>query len=1257
MTDFNVTARFEADASAYLNAVNQARSATEQLGNAADKAGQQTKGAFQGSGQGLKQTSDSATKATTSIKEVGDAAGHTGRHAKSAFEGIGNGIQAANISLDGAAGKYTNLGNRASVALQKAAQGVRNHERELNQVGGAITTIGAGWTALNTTMAYTGIEYNTLQQVATKSMETMMGSIEGANMQMERFHAFADESPFSRATFLEAQRQLMAFGMEAERVVPSLEGIQDAVAAIGGGNAEIMQLVDIFGAIQGQGKITGRELQRMGQMGIDAADIIGEQMGKSGAAIRDEITAGALDADTAIEALTTGMSVRFEGAAAGLKETFEGAIDRVQAAFRDLSGHMFEWAVGSEGGGLFVDLANGAADLMREIEKLPGPILNAIGVISTIGSTATLAAGGFMLLAPRAVEAWDAFVKISNATGATRLLERIRSIGPGAATALRNVGRFAGIAAGALAAIYLAGDIFTDDQIYSVEDMDRAVESLARTGSEASMDRIFSDWATTKGLPGIQHSTDDINSMSDAMAVLGAERTWQDNLNQFVDGLLGWSGAAASGITQVEEKVASFSDSLAGMVNSGDIEGAATAFQVLADSYAANGGEVDELVDIMPSYIDSLINAAAAAGVEIDATEALTWALTGVPPAALEAAGGIDAIGESDGLSKLGEEADAASASIEDVVAKIQVLGQEFRNAFLAEGDMYAAIDNFTQALEENGATLDATTEAGQRNRQALVSMFDASEEYAASILEAGGSTDEAAGAMRTAYDTMVDNAEAMGLTTGEAQDLAAELLNLPDGVDIDTYFDNAAQEMAMALANEIEAIPEHKTIGIAAQEDGSFVSVQQKVDELGNVTATVIVDAEGNVTEVTEEVREINGHEMTVYVDAEGNVYEIEEELRELEKMRPQSTVEVDADTTGAEEKISSVEETDAKATVDTDADTSGAQTALEQFGIMDWSTTVNTDADTSGAETSITGVTAAPWMTTITGLGEMSDAETKANTASRPRTTPFSSSANMSTAESSANTTARQRITPFGSSANMSTAEGAANTTARERFPQFTGLPNVGGAEGSLNTTARTRNAPINATKGADGVSGWLDGLTRARTAVVNVVRRITGAGGYTGGVVGADFGIPKLRGGGRLPYYGLGTDTILGIGSHGYPTALVDDGEWVISEQMSRKYHQALGLINADHPAIQHLAGLNDGGQAGRTRLATTVGGSSMNPTIDVSAPAVDTAAIVDALHSMPLQVTVNADGQAILRVVASAQHQATRGRPAAPIMQQG
>ncbi|MGJ9372253.1 phage tail tape measure protein [Nesterenkonia sp. CF4.4] len=86
----------------------------------------------------------------------------------------------------------------------------------------------------------------------------------------------------------------------------------------------------------------------------------------------------------------------------------------------------------------------------------------------------------------------------------------------------------------------------------------------------------------------------------------------------------------------------------------------------------------------------------------------------------------------------------------------------------------------------------------------------------------------------------------------------------------------------------------------------------------------------------------------------------------------------------------------------------------------------------------------------------------------------------------------------------------------------------------------------------------------------------------GGATGGRAGRDFGYPKLRNGGRLPYTGLGTDMILGVNSQGRPIADVDDGEWVIRERSANKYDSVLDRINRDHPSVQHLAGYAEGGR---------------------------------------------------------------------------
>lgn len=80
------------------------------------------------------------------------------------------------------------------------------------------------------------------------------------------------------------------------------------------------------------------------------------------------------------------------------------------------------------------------------------------------------------------------------------------------------------------------------------------------------------------------------------------------------------------------------------------------------------------------------------------------------------------------------------------------------------------------------------------------------------------------------------------------------------------------------------------------------------------------------------------------------------------------------------------------------------------------------------------------------------------------------------------------------------------------------------------------------------------------------------------------GGRINAPGRAGGGRLPYTGLGTDQILGISSQGNPTAWVDDGEWVIRERSASKYDRLLGLVNEDHPSVQHLAALASGGRVG-------------------------------------------------------------------------
>ena len=67
------------------------------------------------------------------------------------------------------------------------------------------------------------------------SFKTMLGSAEAASKHLEELRAFAAKTPFQFTDLVTASRRLQAFGFEAEKIIPMLRDIGDAVAAMGGG--------------------------------------------------------------------------------------------------------------------------------------------------------------------------------------------------------------------------------------------------------------------------------------------------------------------------------------------------------------------------------------------------------------------------------------------------------------------------------------------------------------------------------------------------------------------------------------------------------------------------------------------------------------------------------------------------------------------------------------------------------------------------------------------------------------------------------------------------------------------------------------------------------------------------------------------------------------------------------------------------------------------------------------------------------------
>jgi len=285
---------------------------------------------------GMEEAAKAARKVSGETEAAGKAAGAAGKSLDNAGKSaLGTGRQ-----LDNAGTTMAGAGQKAESSWAKLGNTIQKNEQSIKTVGTGLTVLGGAVTGIGAAALHTGMQYNTLQQTTRAALTTITGSAAEANAQMDQLDAFAKNSPFAKDVFIRAQQQLLGFGMEATRVIPTLDAIQDAVAATGGSSQDILEIANVLAKVQGTGKITAETLNELGIRGVDAATIIGEQMGQTGDEIRAGITKGTVGADSALQALTDGMKTRFDGAAAGVKETFAGAIDRVKAAWRDLSAEM-----------------------------------------------------------------------------------------------------------------------------------------------------------------------------------------------------------------------------------------------------------------------------------------------------------------------------------------------------------------------------------------------------------------------------------------------------------------------------------------------------------------------------------------------------------------------------------------------------------------------------------------------------------------------------------------------------------------------------------------------------------------------------------------------------------------------------------------------------------------------------------------------------------------------------------------------------
>lgn len=212
---------------------------------------------------------------------------------------IGEGVQAQQR-------RFNEFADRSVRSLDRVSQATRRAQLAIVAMTTALTVaMGAASAA--------GIQLNASMEQAEIGFETMLGSAKAAKDFLADLARFAARTPFEFRGLVSSSQRLLAFGFRAQEILPTLEAVGDAAAALGGGPELINQIVRALGQIKAKGKPQAEEMLQLAEAGIPAWQILAETLGVTIPEAMEMVTRGAVDADTAVNALVRGLTQRYGG--------------------------------------------------------------------------------------------------------------------------------------------------------------------------------------------------------------------------------------------------------------------------------------------------------------------------------------------------------------------------------------------------------------------------------------------------------------------------------------------------------------------------------------------------------------------------------------------------------------------------------------------------------------------------------------------------------------------------------------------------------------------------------------------------------------------------------------------------------------------------------------------------------------------------------------------------------------------------------
>lgn len=231
-------------------------------------------------------------------RELNKVERHAAATGKAAGRHIGDGVEdGGRRGLDKFAAHGDDAGHRAgsNAARSFATAAGRGIKQTAKAVFNPWVTAAA--TAAATGAATIGIKTASQLEQAEIAFTTMLGSAQAADAFIRDMKTFAANTPFEFVGLQNASSQLIAAGVETEKVIPIMRTLGDVTSGMGTGAEGISRATYAIQQMNAAQKISAEDLNQLRDAGIPVYDLLSASLGKTKAEVAELVQKGKLGKD------------------------------------------------------------------------------------------------------------------------------------------------------------------------------------------------------------------------------------------------------------------------------------------------------------------------------------------------------------------------------------------------------------------------------------------------------------------------------------------------------------------------------------------------------------------------------------------------------------------------------------------------------------------------------------------------------------------------------------------------------------------------------------------------------------------------------------------------------------------------------------------------------------------------------------------------------------------------------------------------